>query len=239
MSSNQTALVPADRQSLITTMANRYGLEPAKFLLTIQKTIFPDKGVVSMEQTAAFLAVANQYDLNPFTKEIYAFPRGGGIVPIVSVDGWAAIINRQTTLDGVEFEDHLDSEGKLYSITCRIHRKDRSKPTEVTEYMSECRRDTDTWKRWPSRMLRHKALIQAARYAFSLSGIYDPDEAERIAETGDKTLTYSEAARQATETRTKEIAAKYTPPAAPEEPAPEATIEAPTVESFSGIASGD
>ena len=29
-------------------------------------------------------------------------------------------------------------------------------------------------------MLRHKALIQCARYAFGLSGIVDPDEAERI-----------------------------------------------------------
>jgi hypothetical protein len=31
-------------------------------------------------------------------------------------------------------------------------------------------------------MLRHKAMIQAARYAFGFAGIYDPDEAERIAE---------------------------------------------------------
>jgi hypothetical protein len=30
------------------------------------------------------------------------------------------------------------------------------------------------------RMLRHKALIQAARLAFGFSGIYDQDEAERI-----------------------------------------------------------
>jgi hypothetical protein len=32
-------------------------------------------------------------------------------------------------------------------------------------------------------MLRHKALIQCARVAFGFSGIYDPDEAERIVET--------------------------------------------------------
>lgn len=233
-----TAIVPAERNSLIATMANRYGLEPTKFLLTIQKTLFPDKGTVSMEQTAAFLAVANHYDLNPFIKEIYAFPRGGGIVPIVSVDGWATIINRQATLDGIEFEDHMDSEGKLYSITCRIHRKDRSRPTEVTEYMVECRRDTETWKRWPARMLRHKALIQAARYAFSLSGIYDPDEAERIAENGDTVLTYSEAARQATEEKTKQIAAKYAPPTVEEQPAEEQTTTE-AKEEFSGIAAGD
>jgi hypothetical protein len=50
--------------------------------------------------------------------------------------------------------------------------------------MQECAIPSkDPWKRWPARMLRHKALIQCARIAFSLAGIYDPDEAERIAES--------------------------------------------------------
>jgi hypothetical protein len=46
--------------------------------------------------------------------------------------------------------------------------------------MSECRRSTDVWKQWPARMLRHKATIQAARYAFGFAGIMEQDEAERM-----------------------------------------------------------
>lgn len=178
------ALVKESKQhSLVTTMASRYELEPNKFLSVIEKTIFPANSKPSLEQIAAFLVVANQYELNPFIKEIYAFPaRGGGIVPIVSVDGWLTIINRQSQLDGVEFQDHIDDQGQLTAVTARVYRKDRSHATEVTEYMNECKRDTDTWRKWPARMLRHKALIQGARYAFGLAGIYDPDEAERIAE---------------------------------------------------------
>jgi hypothetical protein len=41
---------------------------------------------------------------------------------------------------------------------------------------------TAPWKSHPKRMLRHKALIQAARIAFSFAGIFDQDEAERIVE---------------------------------------------------------
>ncbi len=37
------------------------------------------------------------------------------------------------------------------------------------------------------RMLRHKALIQAARYAFGFSGVMDEDEADRIAAMKDIT----------------------------------------------------
>jgi hypothetical protein len=33
-------------------------------------------------------------------------------------------------------------------------------------------------------MLRHKAAIQCGRYAFGLSGIIDPDEAERFQDAG-------------------------------------------------------
>ena len=180
-----TQIVKSEQQGtgIVVSMANRYGLEANKFMATVKATVFPAGKEISNEQAAAFLVVANQYELNPFTKEIYAFPgRNGGIVPIVSVDGWATLINRQVQMDGTEFQDHLGEQGELTAITCRIYRKDRSKPTEVTEYMDECHRDTDTWRKYPARMLRHKAFIQCARYAFGLTGIYDEDEAERITE---------------------------------------------------------
>jgi phage recombination protein Bet len=167
-------------------MADRYGLNPSTLYNTLLKTVFPSGKQVTAEQMAMFVVVAEKYGLNPFTREIYAFPnQGGGIVPIVSVDGWANIINSHPQCDGIEFEDQVDGEGMLIAITARIYRKDRSHPTSVTEYMTECRRDTSTWGKWPARMLRHKALIQAARYAFGFAGIFDLDEAQRIAENGE------------------------------------------------------
>jgi len=132
---------------------------------------------VSNEQMAALLVVADQYGLNPFTKELYAFPDSrNGIVPVVSVDGWARIINSHPQFDGMDFQQDEQA------CTCIIYRKDRSHPIKVTEYMAECRRGTQPWQSHPRRMLRHKALIQCARIAFSFSGIYDEDEAERIVE---------------------------------------------------------
>ncbi len=121
----------------------------------------------------ALLIVANQYGLNPWTKEIYAFPdKQNGIVPVVGVDGWSRIINENQQFDGMDFEQ--DNE----SCTCRIYRKDRNHPICVTEWMDECRREpfktregreiTGPWQSHPKRMLRHKAMIQCARLAFGL-----------------------------------------------------------------------
>ena len=175
-----TEIVQDQRRSLIADMANRFGIEPKTFEQTLRKTILP--GNITNEQFAAFLLVAKKYNLDPVTKQIYAFPdQRGGIQPVVSIDGWMNLINSHPQFDGMEFDDVFDESGNLVAITCKMYRKDRSRPTCVTEYMSECRRDTPTWKKWPARMLRHKATIQAARYAFGFAGIMDPDEYERMA----------------------------------------------------------
>lgn len=171
------------KRSLLTDMATRYGMEPQTFATTLKATVVPPN--TSNEEFAAFLMVARQYNLNPITREIFAFPkRGGGIQPIVSVDGWANLINSHPQADGIEFVDDLNTKGEVVSVTCKMYRKDRSRPITCTEYMTECVRSTDTWKQYPRRMLRHKAMIQAARYAFGFAGIVDPDEGERIAEGG-------------------------------------------------------
>ncbi|CAN7173278.1 phage recombination protein Bet [Brevundimonas sp. LjRoot202] len=178
MTEQSTALAERPAKSVLVDMASRYGMEAAPFEATLRATVC--KGQVSREEFAAFLLVAKEYGLNPMTKELYAFPaKGGGIQPIVSIDGWARIINDHPMFDGMEFEDVRDGD-ELTAITCRMHRKDRSRSIEATEYMAECRRGTDVWKTWPRRMLRHKAMIQCARYAFGFSGIVDPDEYERM-----------------------------------------------------------
>jgi phage recombination protein Bet len=172
------SIQPQQRKKLSEMLAERFNVDQKQFIDSVKATCF-NKQEVSNEQFLQFLVVTNEYNLNPFTREIFAFPgKSGGIQPIVSIDGWLRIINSHPQFDGMEFEDTLDN-GKLVAVTCKMYRKDRTHPTEVTEYMSECTRNTDTWKTWPARMLRHKATIQAARYAFGFSGIYDQDEVER------------------------------------------------------------
>jgi phage recombination protein Bet len=158
-------------------MASRFNVEPTKLHETLKNTVF--KGASDSEMMT-LVVVANEYGLNPLTKEIYAFPaKGGGIVPVVSIDGWIHLANSHPQMDGVDFEFAHDADGKLVSCTCIIHRKDRSRPVKVTEYLAECRRGTEPWK-MEHRMLRHKALIQCSRVAFGFSGIVDDEEAATL-----------------------------------------------------------
>ena len=163
--------------TLTRTLATKLDMgDGADLIGTLKATAF--KGQVSDAQMTALLVVANQYTLNPWTKEIYAFPdKNNGIVPVVGVDGWSRIINSHPQFDGIEFEQNDES------CTCIIYRKDRTRPIKVTEWMAECKRNgMGPWQSHPRRMLRHKAMIQCARLAFGYGGIYDQDEAERIVE---------------------------------------------------------
>lgn len=175
-----TAVAQIPQASLLAKFATKFGVEPGKMLATLKSTAFKSQSEISNEQMIALLIVADQYGLNPWTKEVYAFPDKGGIVPVVGVDGWARIINSNPAFDGMEFVDAMDGNGLLESIECVIYRKDRSHPVRVRERLKECRRETQPWKSHPSRMLRHKAMIQCARLAFGFAGIYDEDEAQRI-----------------------------------------------------------
>jgi phage recombination protein Bet len=162
------------KQSALAVMAGKYNVEPTKLLETLKNTVF--RGA-SNDELLALVVVSNEYGLNPLTKEIYAFPaKGGGIVPVVSIDGWLRMMNDHPQFDGIDYEFEHDEQGKLISCTSVIYRKDRAHPTRVTEYLAECRRNTEPWK-MERRMLRHKATIQGARVAFGFSGITDEDEA--------------------------------------------------------------
>lgn len=178
------------KQTPIQVMAERLKIDPDDMQNIIIRTIMPAKVNVTNEQFVSFLAVANEYKLNPLSKEVYAFPaKGGGIQPIVSIDGWLKIINNHKAFDGMSFEfstTTITIAGKKMPEWCKcmISRKDRSTPIEFIEYMEECYRNTDTWAKKPRRMLQHKTLIQCARYAFGLSGIIDEDEAKSYEDAG-------------------------------------------------------
>jgi phage recombination protein Bet len=166
-------------RTALESLASRLKVDPKVLTTTLRSTAF--SACKTNEEFVALVIVANEYGLNPLLKEIYAFPaKGGGIVPMVSIDGWIRLMNSHPQFDGIEFEHNMDAKGNLYAIEAIIWRKDRSKPIKVMELLSENKRGTEPWKLMESRMLRHRALIQCVRIAFGFSGIAEEGEAELI-----------------------------------------------------------
>lgn len=209
---NQAASSAA--RGLIGRLAGKYGVDRTKFYDALVKVAFrqpPVQGkngepqpAISQEEMLALLLVCEQYDLNPFLKQIYAFKsKSGAIVPVVGIDGWIAILNHNKDYDGlsVKFSEKtikVKAYEKQYaerqppatreveveipeSCECTIFRKGLSHPISIPEYANEVFvASSPVWRQYPKRMLRHKAVIQCARIAFGVTGIYDEDEARNI-----------------------------------------------------------
>lgn len=223
--------------SPLVVLGSRFNIEPNKLMEVMRGTVIkPDKnGAATNEEVAAFCVVAAQYDLNPFTREIYAFRSQKGIVAIVPIDGWTKIVNRHINAEGVldfdgcTFEEVEGENGLPVSCTCTMHVRGRAHPVTATERFSECKRDTGPWAQHPFRMLRHKAYMQAARYAFGLGGIHDEDEGRDIVNVTTTCLENRQEVNQGS--RAEQLAERLMPHSTALEPAPAeppAVIEPPT-----------
>jgi hypothetical protein len=180
---------PVRGPKLVERIASRFGVDADKMLDTLKSTAFrqrPAKGdrpavVVTNEHMMMLLVIAEQFGLNPFVRELYAFPQEGAIVPIIGYDGWLRLMNQHPQHDYCE--DHYapaDTSQEDWYHEVEIKRKDRSRPTITRKYLKEYYRDTDPWNNMPRHMIELKATIQCIRKAYGFAGVYDPDEGERI-----------------------------------------------------------
>lgn len=164
------------KSSAIANLARVCDVTPDEVFSVLSKMVMPGASGAEM---VAFSMVCAELGLSPMRREVHAMKgKNGQFGAIVSIDGWLSLINRHPDYDGMEIEavDNPNT-GKPFSCTVRIHHKKRSHPIVVTEYFDECRKGTEPWSQWPRRMLRHRAIIQAARVAFGFAGIIDEDEA--------------------------------------------------------------
>lgn len=206
----KVANLPATKPkvSLITKFAERFNVDGGKLMATLKSTAFKQRNgqPPTDEQMMALLIVADQYQLNPFTKEIYAFPdQNNGIIPIVGIDGWSTIMNNHPQFDGIEYR-FADTTIQLKGLSkpifewieCVVYRKDRERPTIVREYLDEIYRPpfekngrviNGPWQTHTRRFARHKVTIQTLRLALGYTGIFDEDEANRIIDAEAKVIS--------------------------------------------------
>ncbi|WP_443743372.1 recombinase RecT [Sutterella sp.] len=165
------------RTSVLARMAEKLQLDPAKLWKTLKATCFA--GDFSDEEAALVLMVAESLDLNPLRREIWAFRGRSGVQPIVSIDGWKAIMLRQPTFDGFQVtysETSIEIGGQKLPewAECTIWIKGCSHPTCERVYLTEVYMPkSPIWNKSPRLMLHHRALIQGIRFSFPVSGIAD------------------------------------------------------------------
>ena len=89
--------------ALITTLAERYGVEPDQIADALRQTMPRD---ITDIEFLSCCAIAYEQQLNPLMKEI-KFDRGPdqAVHTIVLIDGWIKKCNAHEQYDGIEFDD--------------------------------------------------------------------------------------------------------------------------------------
>ena len=165
----------------------RSGMSPESFVQALTRTSLSSLVLWSQLDLETLLLAAERHGLDPLGREVFLVREGDTLdesaVLVVGVDGWSRVLNAHKKFAGMQFRESEDLlDGVPAWIECTLHRWDRRVPTSVREYLNEVRGTNLAWLTHPRRMLRHKALVQCARLAFGLVGVYDHDEAQRILE---------------------------------------------------------
>lgn len=207
---NELAVVDFD---LTKNLAAMYQVPPSELVKAVKAHCFPS-GAASDAQLIMFLTACRERGLNPFMKEVYAFTQGGRLQIGVEVDGWIRKANEHPQFDGCKFHDEY-ANGKIFSVTCQIFRKDRKHPGEYTALFSEWNMpSSQVWKDKPRHMLAVKAFNQCARFTLGLTGITD-DAPSAIAAAASNGELREEAVKKAeiVDEQTGEVVNAPAPPA--------------------------
>ena len=135
------------------------------------------------------MQLAKTYQLDPFAKQIWAvkYPGAPAAAIFCGRDGFLAIAHRSGQFDGMESGTRTDETGGLVGW-CKVYRKDASRPFSVevsaSEYTQKNKQGEVTrfWREKPKTMIQKVAEAQCLRRAFSISGLYSPEEID----TGDR-----------------------------------------------------
>ncbi|MEY2875900.1 MAG: phage recombination protein Bet [Pseudomonadota bacterium] len=133
---------------------------------------------------ARFMLAARSTGLSLFGGEVYpAVREDGGLDAVVSLDGWVKLVNRHPEFQGVTFAyspdrvaSSMDTHRPHEWVECAITKRGVPMPFVAREYFDEVNQRRGVWLTHPIRATRNAALVQAARYAFGLSGVGAAEE---------------------------------------------------------------
>lgn len=125
--------------------------------------------------------LASQYHLDPIRKQIWAVKYNDAPASIFTGrDGFLAIAHRDGNFNGME--SGVKTEGTEMIGWCRIWRKDMSHPFYIEVYLSDYQQPAPRsgkptlWQKMPRVMIQKVAESTCLRRAFSICGLYSPEE---------------------------------------------------------------
>ncbi len=124
--------------------------------------------------------MAKKYNLDPLLRQIWAVKFGDSPAQIYAGrDGFLEIAHRSGHFDGMKSWVDYDEKNKPVKAHCVVYRNDMNHPFESEVLFSEYTTNKNLWLTKPSVMIVKVAESVALRKAFSVSGLYSPEELDK------------------------------------------------------------
>ena len=123
------------------------------------------------------LYLSQVWQLDPMLREIWLVKFGNSPAQIYAGrDGFLKIAHRSGHFDGMETVVHFDENNKPVNAVCTVWRNDMTHPFKSDVLFAEYTTNQNLWKTKPSVMIGKVAESVALRKAFSVAGLYSPEE---------------------------------------------------------------
>lgn len=137
----------------------------------VKKTVAKD---ATNDEFKMFLYLAEKYGLDPFAKQIWFTKFGNQANIYAGRDGFLEVAHRSGLFNGME--SGTTGSGKDMKGFCKVYRKDIEHPFSVEVDFSEYSTGKNLWVSKPKTMIQKVAESQCLRRAFSITGLYSPEE---------------------------------------------------------------
>lgn len=119
-------------------------------------------------EMAQFFAISTAFNLNPYKREVYAIAYGQGNGRKLSIIvGYEVYLRRAEEFPQYDgYETEFSGKGADMCCTCKVYRKDRSRPVGSTVFLREYSQGNQMWNTKPHVMLEKVAIATAMRRAF-------------------------------------------------------------------------
>lgn len=177
----ENAIVQVSTLQVATAWESRIQLVKDKVAKTLTETEFE-----------LFLYLAKTYHLDPLLREIWAVKYPNEPAQIYAGrDGFLKVAHLSGQFDGMSTVLLLESGGKvmeadisfkgavLLGAKCTVWRKDMNNPISASVALPEYNTGRANWKTMPDTMIRKVAEAHALRRAFSIHGLYMPEEMDK------------------------------------------------------------